>query len=208
MFLIPGWLISALTFPGVMLHEFAHKIFCDIQHVPTSKVVYFRFGNPAGYVLHERPATFRQTFWISVGPLLVNSIAAIVVASIASAFPLPDGVSICLSWLAISFGAHSFPSNDDVQNILERSEERLREGGSPLHLFSYPFVLLIQAANALRVLWFDFFWAILLVFVGMTIAGRDNPLRHAPPPTPPAVRHTRVAIFPQPPPPWRISRRV
>jgi Putative zincin peptidase len=157
MFMIPGWLISVLTFPGAMLHEFAHKIFCDIQHVPTSKVVYFQFGNPAGYVLHEKPTTFQQTFWISVGPLLINSIAAIVVAIIASAFPLPDGIALCLSWLAISFGAHSFPTNSDVQSILEKSKERLREGGSSLHLLSYPFIFLIRMANALRVLWFDFF---------------------------------------------------
>lgn len=66
MLLIPGWLISLLTFPGVIIHEWAHKKFCEWLGILVHKVVYFRFGNPAGYVLHEPPKTYKQTFWISV----------------------------------------------------------------------------------------------------------------------------------------------
>ena len=34
---------------------------------------YFRLGNPAGLVEHEEPQHFSHTFWISMGPLIINS---------------------------------------------------------------------------------------------------------------------------------------
>lgn len=74
---IPGWLISLLTFPGVIVHEWAHKKFCDWNGVKVEKVVYFRFGNPAGYVMHEEPKKYNQIFWISAGPLIINSVLTI-----------------------------------------------------------------------------------------------------------------------------------
>jgi len=44
------WLIALVTFPGIILHEWAHKFFCDRTGVPVYKTCYFRLGNPAGYV--------------------------------------------------------------------------------------------------------------------------------------------------------------
>lgn len=56
MFFIPGELISALTFPGVILHEWAHKLFCKRLGVKVLEVKYFQIGKKvAGYVVHEPP---------------------------------------------------------------------------------------------------------------------------------------------------------
>ena len=40
--IIPGPIIALLTFPGVIVHEFAHKLFCDIFNVPVYYVNYFK----------------------------------------------------------------------------------------------------------------------------------------------------------------------
>lgn len=57
MFFIPGQLIAALTFPGVIVHEMAHQLFCRLFRVAVLDVCYFRFG-PAG--LDWRGTILRQ----------------------------------------------------------------------------------------------------------------------------------------------------
>ena len=164
--MIPGFLISLVTFPGVIIHEWAHKKFCDWLNVPVHKVVYFRLGNPAGFVEHENPTTYKQTFWISVGPLVVNSLATIILSVIASQI-IPDGwLYVVLIWLAFSIGMHSFPSDHDMQQVSSASKLALKRGGSFLHYLSFPFVTLIWIANKLRFFWFDAIYAFILITIG------------------------------------------
>lgn len=107
--MIPGWLISTLTFPGVIIHEWAHKKFCEWLSVSVHEIRYFRFGNPVGYVLHEEPKTYKQTFWISVGPLIINSVLAILFSFIASQVIPESFFYYLLFWIAISSGMRLFP---------------------------------------------------------------------------------------------------
>lgn len=148
--MIPGWLISTLTFPGVIIHEWAHKKFCEWLSVSIHEVRYFRFGNPAGYVLHEEPKTYKQTFWISVGPLIINSVLAILLSFIASQSTPESFFWYLLFWIAISSGMHSFPSDHDMKHISESSKRKIKEGGSLLYYLTFPFVALIWIANKLR----------------------------------------------------------
>jgi hypothetical protein len=158
MALIPGWLISLITFPGIIIHEWAHKKFCRLFGVPVFKVVYFRFGDPAGYVLHEEPRTFGKTFWISIGPLVINSLSAILLSAAASRIVFGSGFWFILIWLAFSFGMHSFPSNEDSRNIVRNR--------SFWRYLAFPFVWLVWIANKLRFFWFNAAYAIFLIFVG------------------------------------------
>jgi len=76
MFFVPGALISVLTFPGVIVHEIGHLVFCRFYRVAVLKVCYFRFGNPAGYVIHEKPRSATQSMMIGIGPFwLIRSSA-------------------------------------------------------------------------------------------------------------------------------------
>ena len=70
MFFIPGFLIALVTFPGVIVHEMAHQLFCRLFRVAVLDVCYFRLGNPSGYVLHESPRTTAQHLVIGIGPFL------------------------------------------------------------------------------------------------------------------------------------------
>ncbi len=165
MLFLPGWLISALTFPGIIVHEWAHKKFCDWTGVSVSKVVYFKFGNPAGYVLHEEPSTYKQTFWISVGPLIINSVLTILIGIFLTQADSGSGMYFLLFWLGLSIGMHSFPSDHDMTHISAKSKEALKSDGSALHYLSYPFTWMIWIANKLRIFWFDAIYAFILLFL-------------------------------------------
>ncbi len=171
--MIPGWLVSAVTFPGVILHEFAHKFFCDRFGVKVREVSYFNMSG-GGHVIHDRTEDFNAIFWISTGPLIINSAIAILFASIASSIGSEGGLFLLFLWLALSFGVHAFPSNQDASNVLDASKQILKTGGSFLHYLSFPFVWLIALANLLRFFWVDFIWAILLIGIGFAIVGNGQ----------------------------------
>ena len=67
--IIPGFVISIATFPGVIVHEFAHQLFCRLAKVAIFEVCYFRIGNPSGYVTHEIPKKTYQNVLILLAHL-------------------------------------------------------------------------------------------------------------------------------------------
>lgn len=169
MILIPGWLISLLTFPGIVVHEWAHKKFCNWLGVKVHHVVYFQLKNPAGFVSHEVPKTYKQVFWISVGPLIINSILTILLSFIISKYVtiIPnEWLYNTIIWLSFSVGMHAFPSDHDMQHISSASKSALKGGGIILHYLAFPFVTLVWISNKLRFIWFDAIYALLLISLG------------------------------------------
>lgn len=154
--IIPGFIISILTFPGIIVHEFGHKLFCNISKVKVHKVCYFRFGNPAGYVVHDKPSKFSQTFFITVAPFIINSLAAILVFALANMF----GGNKLLLWLGISIGMHAFPSSGDAKSLWSESNRHVKNNF--LAIIGYPFAIFIWIASILSVAWFDLIYAIAL----------------------------------------------
>jgi hypothetical protein len=168
MILIPGFLISLLTFPGVILHEFAHKIVANLFGVKVLEVKYFLFtfklfGGEAGYVRHEIPSRYIESLCISAAPFLINSLATLLVGYFASTMDQSSVAYMFTIWLGISFGAHAFPSNQDMDNV--------RQFGKQEHyavsLFSNLLYYLMVVLNFASRFWLDFVYAyLLLTFVG------------------------------------------
>jgi hypothetical protein len=163
MFLIPGFLIAIVTFPGVIVHEAAHRFFCDIGGVPVYKVCYFRVGDPSGYVIHGATDRLRTHFLITIGPLIINTVLCAIIsftAIIAFRLHIADEPIIfpLLLWLGISIGMHAIPSAVDVQSFSQAVRDAGRSG------FSYwtakAFEYFIRFANRLRIVWFDLIYAI------------------------------------------------
>lgn len=156
--IIPGELIALLTFPGVIVHEAAHMLFCKWGRVPIFDVCFFRFGNPAGYVTHEPPKNFSLSFLISVGPFIVNSLLCIILCFPAFVpvriFNRPDPISYFLLWLGLSIGMHAFPSTGDAK-VLWRQAGEAAKRGNLLAILSYPLVVVIYVANLGRFFWLD-----------------------------------------------------
>jgi hypothetical protein len=118
--ILPGLIMALLTFPGVVVHEFAHLLFCVLTGTRVAKVCFFRFGNPAGYVIHERPASTWAHILIGVGPLFVNT--ALGLAGGLAADPLAAAAGAwwayyAVLWVAVSVAMHSFPSTGDARSI-------------------------------------------------------------------------------------------
>lgn len=115
--IIPSILISFATFPGVIVHELAHRLFCWWFRIPVFDVCYFRFDNPVGYVLHEIPSKTYQSVLVSTGPFIINTVLAFLISFPAAIRYRLDGATpftTLLLYLGISIGAHAFPSTGDA----------------------------------------------------------------------------------------------
>lgn len=167
MFFIPGQLISILTFPGVIIHELAHQIFCKLAKVAVFDVKYFQFKNPAGYVRHEIPTKAYQSALIGIGPFIVNTIvggliacpAAIPILKFKSQVNAPElMVNYFLIWLGVSIAMHSFPSTGDAASIWSH----VKRADTPViqKIFITPIIGLIYLGAAGSFFWLDLAYGI------------------------------------------------
>jgi hypothetical protein len=164
MFFIPGFLIALVTFPGVIVHEIAHRFFADLSKVPVYKVCYFRVGNPSGYVVHGQVSNLWSAFLIAVGPFIINTLLCSIISfsAILPLFILKDTTnfslwSMFLIWLGMSIGMHAFPSQQDLNNFHEQVKKA--KGFSPLLVFSWIMGFCFGAARLLSFFWFDAIYA-------------------------------------------------
>jgi hypothetical protein len=143
---IPGQIITLLTFPGVIVHEFAHMIFCKLCKVPVLDACYFQLSNPAGYVVHGTAKDFYSSFLIGTGPFFVNSILCMLICFPAylpvSYFDLEQPLSYFLMWLGVSIGMHAIPSTVDAQHLWEDAK-RYARSFNPLAILTFPLVIVI-----------------------------------------------------------------
>ncbi|WP_431212439.1 DUF3267 domain-containing protein [Puia sp. P3] len=163
---IPGFVITLLTFPGVIVHEFAHQLFCRLYKVPVFEVVYFQLGNPAGYVMHEavknkaqgdhdQHRAFHRKYSDRGIGLNAGCIADI-------SFSYGHAARLCayLSW-GVYCDAR-FPEQGDANVIWNSVKD---PGTSPLVKFiAYPIVGLIYLGSL-----GSFFWLDLMYGVGVAV---------------------------------------
>ena len=161
--LIPGQLVSLVTFPGVIVHEAAHMFFCKLRGVAIFDVCFFRFGNPAGYVVHEKPKDFTTAFLIALGPFFINSLLCILICFPAFLpvrfFGVQHPLSYFLLWLGVSIGMHAFPSIGDAHLLLQQAKKEV-SSLNPLAILSFPLVCVIYLANILRFFWLDYLYGV------------------------------------------------
>ncbi len=121
MIIIPGFLVAWLTFPGIIVHEFAHALFCRLTRTKVHEVCYFRFGNPAGFVRHDPPTSVWKQLLIAGGPFIINSIAGFVIGLLAFKFIMPHKdwsvLRFIAGWLTVAVGMHAFPSRPDAVSV-------------------------------------------------------------------------------------------
>lgn len=175
MIIIPGFLIALATFPGVVVHEAAHFLFCRIFKLAVFDVCWFRLGNPAGYVVHEETDSLAAATWVGLGPFVVNTVLCVVfclpafipVWELEVREPLP----VAFYWLGLSIGMHAFPSPHDLDNIRRLAAPAVRRGNL-LALATYPLVSVLTVANVARMVWADLGYGILVGVLGPLAAFR------------------------------------
>jgi hypothetical protein len=164
-----SWIIAIITFPGIIIHELAHKLLCDFAGVPVYKVRYFRLGNPPGYVIHGPVSGYWQALLINTAPFTINTLIALIMFALV--IKVTEGAATyILCWLGISIAMHSFPSNEDADGLWNYSKKAVWR--NPLALIGFPIVGLIKLARVLSIIWFDLIYAIaLLVLVAFIFKG-------------------------------------
>lgn len=170
--MIPGILISILTFPGIIVHEISHLVCCRMLGVKVHKVCYFRFGNPAGYVAHDLPGAPQQIV-VGFGPFFVNTIIGLMLGLTCGIARHRFGVSllswpmILLPWLTVSVAMHAFPSTGDARSIWQA----LWAGDTiwPIRILGIPLVLVIYLGALASVLWLDVIYGIAVLWLALRI---------------------------------------
>ena len=122
---VPGAVIATITFPGVILHEMAHKFFCDLYRIPVYEVKYFAVSKNAGHVIHAPITDVRKNAIIGLAPLLINSVACILflipeflpVISRTSFVSTYSFHNVYLIWIGLSCGLNALPSKTDLASI-------------------------------------------------------------------------------------------
>jgi len=167
-----GCLLSLLTFPGVMVHELGHLLFCRMFGIPVAKVCLFRLSNPAGYVLHGEPDNAMQHLFIAFGPFFVNTLLGAAIAAPVT-IPLHSIHSLqtwqyVLLWLGIAIAMHAFPSTGDADGLWQGI---WRGKGCCLARFiALPFVGVIYLGTLGKMIWMDLLYGIAVVMMPKLIA--------------------------------------
>jgi len=152
------------------VHELAHAWACRWMGIAVLKVCYFRFGNPLGYVLHERPVYAVQHIMVAVAPFFVSTLFALIVSLAAGLLSASrvltgfhDQFMLSALWLGFSIALHAFPSGGDADALWD--EVTSREVSLFAKLLLVPVVALIRLTGLGVQLWLDALYAMLVVAV-------------------------------------------
>ena len=167
--IIPGVLLSLITFPGVIVHELAHQIFCILCGLKVYEIKYFQMSNPNGYVIHESTNCPSKVFFTCMGPFFINSVLGLVILLPASIdlmvfqeykYPL----TLLLGWLGFSILMHAFPSRGDAKVIINRILKN-PDVSLAWKVIAAPFVALIYACSIGNIFWLDLLYAAVLAML-------------------------------------------
>lgn len=169
---VPGIIISILTFPGVIVHELAHKLACDMCGVPVFEVKYFQFKNPCGYVVHAKCDHPWKNLLITFGPFLVNTVLGGLLAAPAAYYLFGPGkmlgqasfIYYILIWLGVSILMHSFPSTGDAKALFS-SVIKNKNVNIFVKIIVFPFIILIYAGAIGSFMWLDLIYAIAIAML-------------------------------------------
>ncbi|MBX9670677.1 MAG: metalloprotease family protein [Candidatus Obscuribacterales bacterium] len=162
-------LLALLTFPGIIVHELAHRLCCDIFKVRVFEVCFFRLGDPAGFVIHERPPSLSVACVITLAPLLFNSVVSVLIGVTVGIdlFTLCSQLTIqqiLRLWLALSIGMHALPSAEDLRALRIELEQNEKTRGIA-NVFDSVIKPIPLVKGLLNILWFDLLYAITVCLV-------------------------------------------
>jgi hypothetical protein len=109
-----------------MAHELAHLLACAVTGTRVHAFRLFQFGDPAGYVVHDRAASATAGATIALAPFLLNSALGAALAFSAAvkifagkSWGWPDGA---LFWLGFALALHAFPSTADAGGMWQAAK--------------------------------------------------------------------------------------
>lgn len=107
------FLFYVFLFPGVVLHELSHALFCLIMFAPIKKIQFF--SKTGGFVVHqESKIPVVGDFLISIAPLLLGSALFYILSFKFQSAPLMTKVLI--GYLEVAILITMTPSFQDIVN--------------------------------------------------------------------------------------------
>lgn len=169
--IIPGIVITVLTFPGVIVHELAHQLFCRWCRIPVYEVKYFQAKSPCGYVLHEPTSSPVKNFLTAMGPFFINTVVGMLLTLPASinlfifeSYDASAALLLPLAWLGISIMMHAFPSTGDAKSLVT-SVLKNPEVSLIAKILTAPFIGLIYIGALGSVFWLDLIYAVAMALL-------------------------------------------
>lgn len=164
--MIPGQVISLLSFMGVIVHEWAHKIACRLFGVRVLSVKYFSLSG--GYVVHEKVSQPLASICIALAPLIVNTVIAIAFGCVLAAMSYwrldYAPLKILIIYLGITIGMHAFPSKQDIKNFADLVADLKRKN---LYVLAKIMGTFFAILRGLSFFWLDVWIAIMLMVLPM-----------------------------------------
>lgn len=161
-------IMSYLTFPGIVAHEYAHAWACRRLGIRVHQVCYLRLGNPMGYVLHEAPAYAFQHTMVAVAPFFVSTLFALCFSlggcllARSPFFPeMRELLALGTLWLGFSCALHAFPSSGDGDSLWQ--DVRRPDVSLLAKLLLVPVVGMIRLGQVGMRLWLDALFALCVV---------------------------------------------
>ncbi|MDE6570823.1 MAG: DUF3267 domain-containing protein [Alphaproteobacteria bacterium] len=162
--MIPGQVISLISFMGIVVHEWAHKMACHLLGIRVISVKYFSLSG--GYVRHEKVTQPRASICIALAPLVVNTLVALFMGCILAAMTYWDmhvgWVHALIIYIGVTVGMHAFPSRQDMNNFVELTAELRRRN---LNILARIMGGFFSVLRALSFFWVDIWIAMLVMMV-------------------------------------------
>lgn len=106
---------------GVVLHEFGHKIFCNLVGVKVHTIRYLNDdpypNTPDGFIIHDPPENFFQSLMITLGPMFTVGIPLFLTWYYS--FVLESDSGFILQYIGSGLFFAVFPSTWDVQSAID-----------------------------------------------------------------------------------------
>jgi len=160
--LIPSFIVSTATFPGVILRAAAQKTFCSLVGARVDEVCYFRVSSPSSYVTYEPPTSVWRHMVVGFGPMVLQSLIAFVIGYLMLArgpSPVPALLWFALIWVAVSVATHAFPATEDARGIWKSLHEGDR-ATTAAKVVGAPLVGLAYIGAYGSVLWIDLIYGL------------------------------------------------
>ncbi len=164
-----GTIIRYLAFPGVVLHEVCHDLFCRVTGIPIieHRIFLGKHEGVAGGVIMDatKIRTFTSSFLVAFAPFFILAFALYLLVAFWQLLPMHHGLAL---YLAFCFFIGLSPSRADVQLIVSVAQERPGQTLLEIGLLTIPVIAAIGYLRFCSAASLPFSFG---VFIGLILVG-------------------------------------
>lgn len=164
-----GTFIRYLAFPGVVLHEVCHDLFCRVTGIPIieHRIFLGKHEGVAGGVIMDatKIRTFTSSFLVAFAPFFILAFALYLLIVFWQILPMHQGLAL---YFAFCFFIGLSPSRTDVQLIVSVAQEHPGQTILEIGLLTIPVIAAIGYLRFCSVASLPFSFG---VFIGIILVG-------------------------------------